>query len=118
VEPPRVFDLDEAVARCYGKYGLFQDIVECLFDEAEPLLDAMRTALADGNAIQLTRAAHRLKGTVGYLGAPPAMIAVGRLEHIGLGGELSGAAEAIEQLVEQLGLLKAAVSPHRLCGPP
>jgi HPt (histidine-containing phosphotransfer) domain-containing protein len=73
----------------------------------------MQTALAGGDAVRLDRAAHRLKGTVGYLGAAPAMDAVQRVEQIGLCGDLTGAAEAIRRLAEQIEVLKTAVLPHR-----
>jgi CheY-like chemotaxis protein/HPt (histidine-containing phosphotransfer) domain-containing protein len=108
-----VFDLDDAVQRCFRKYHVFQDMVRCLFDEADPLLVEMRTALADGNAVELGSAAHRLKGTVGYLGAAPALDAVACVERLGRRGELTGAAEAIRQLEEQLAILKRALAPHR-----
>ena len=111
--PPGVFDLNVAVRRCFGKYRLFQDMVKCLFDEADPLLERMRTASANGGEAELANAAHRLKGTVGYLGAAPAMEAVRRVEQMGRRGELTGAAEAIRQLEEQLAILKQAITPYR-----
>jgi CheY-like chemotaxis protein/HPt (histidine-containing phosphotransfer) domain-containing protein len=111
--PASVFDLDLAVRRCFGKYRLFRDMARCLFDEADPLLEKMRTALADGNGVELANAAHRLKGTVGYLGAAPAMDAVRSVEQMGKRGELTGAAGAIRQLEEQLAILKQAIAPHR-----
>ena len=110
--PARVFDLDKAVQRCFGKYAIFQDMVRCLFDEADPLLERMRTALADGNVVELRNAAHRLKGTVGYLGAAPATNAVHQVEQLGIDGELAGAAEAIRQIEEQLAILKQVLEPH------
>ena len=111
--PARVFDLDKAVQRCFGKYAIFQDMVRCLFDEADPLLEKMRIALANGNAAEMGGAAHRLKGTVGYLGAAPATAAVQRVEQLGIDAELAGAAEAIRQIEEQLAILKQALGPYR-----
>jgi two-component system, sensor histidine kinase and response regulator len=111
-----VFDLDDAVKHCYGKYDMFQDMVGCLFDEADPLLERMRSALGKADAAELLKASHRLKGTVLYLGAHPALDATGRVEQMGLSGDLTGAAEAIQQLEKQIELLKAAISPHRKTG--
>ncbi|MGA2799181.1 MAG: ATP-binding protein, partial [Thermoguttaceae bacterium] len=108
-----VFNLDEAVGRCFRKYELFQDMVGCLFDESDSLLEQMRTALKSQNAEELGFAAHRLKGTVVFLGASPAADATRRVEQIGLLGELGDAAEAIDQLQTQLQLLKDALAPHR-----
>ena len=77
------------------------------------MLEQMRTALAKGNAAELGGTAHRLKGTVGYLGAASAWDAVRRVEQRGRCDEMAGAAEAIQQLEEQLAILKQALAPHR-----
>ena len=111
--PVSAFDLDDAVKHCYGKYTMFQEIVGCLFSEADQLLEQMRTALANGNATDSANAAHRLKGTVAYLGAPPAMDATRRVEQMGKCHELVEAAEAICELERQLATLKAALASHR-----
>jgi PAS domain S-box-containing protein len=108
-----VFNLDEAITRCFRKYELFQDMVGCLFDESDSLLEQMRTELNNGDAEELGRAAHQLKGTVIFLGASPAADATRRVEQMGLLGELGNAAEAIDQLQTQIQLLKEALAPHR-----
>ena len=109
-----VFNLGEAVERCFRKYELFQDMAECLFDESDSLLREMHKALENGDAQELGHAAHRLKGTVVFLGAPLAAEAARRVEQIGLSGELdTRCAEAIDQLQRQIDLLKAALAPHR-----
>jgi HPt (histidine-containing phosphotransfer) domain-containing protein len=110
---PLVFDLDVAVKRCMGKYELFQEIAGYLFNEADPLLEQMRSAAADGNADALFRAAHRLKNTVNYTGSGPALETLSEIERMGHHEELDGASEAIETLGQQLGDLKAALVPHR-----
>ena len=108
-----VFNLDEAVTRCFGKYDLFQDMVGCLFDESDSLLAEMNSAIAENNAAELSRAAHRLKGTVIFLSAPSAGTATQRVEQIGMSGDLSEVADAIDQLQNQIAILKNAVAPHR-----
>ena len=107
------FDLEEAVKRCYGKYDLFQDMVGCLFDESDSLLKEMRGALADGDAAKISGAAHRLQGTVLFLGAAPALEAAKCVERMGTSGDLGAAAEAIDRLQQQVRLLKAQLMPHR-----
>jgi signal transduction histidine kinase/HPt (histidine-containing phosphotransfer) domain-containing protein len=108
-----LFDLEEAVCRCFGKYELFRDMAACLFEEAGPLLQQMAAAIGHGDAAALDCAAHRLKGTVAYLGAPAALDATRRVEQISQSGDLSLAAEAIRQLQEQIELLQTALLPHR-----
>ena len=63
-----VFNLDEAVSKCFGEYDLFQEMAGCLFCEADSLLEQMRGAFVTARAIELANTAHRLKGTVVYLG--------------------------------------------------
>jgi CheY-like chemotaxis protein/HPt (histidine-containing phosphotransfer) domain-containing protein len=109
------FDLDEAVRKCAGEYAAFQEVVECLFAEA-PLLAQMRTALAHGDAAEMGRAAHRLKGTLAYLAARPAMDATRNVERIAQSGDLTDAAEALDQLERQIDGLKTALTPHRPIG--
>ena len=109
---PTVFVLEDAMKYCSGQYDLVQEMAGCLFCEADPLLKEMQTALAEGNATKMGNAAHRLKGTVGYLAAAPAMDAICRVEQMGRLGELGDAAEAIQQIAEEVELLKVALAPH------
>ena len=107
------FDLDEAIRKCYGKYELMRDMVACLFDESDSLIQQMRTAIAEGEAAELASAAHRLKGTVVYLAASPAADATRRVEQIGKSGDLTTASAALDDLERQLHRLKSALEEHR-----
>jgi HPt (histidine-containing phosphotransfer) domain-containing protein len=109
----KVFDLDQAVSRCFGKYRLFQKMVECYFCESAGLVDRIRTAVTNDDAAETAAAAHRLKGTVGYLAAPSATHAVARVEQIGLSGDLTDAPSAIAHLTSELERLNPALLPHR-----
>ena len=110
---PPVFDFDAAVHKCYGNQELFRNMVGSLFDEAEPLLEQMRSALARADGAELAAAAHRLKGTVVYLAAAPATEATRHVEQFGKSGELAEAADAIDRLERELDALKAALTSHR-----
>ena len=107
-----VFSLEEAVSRC-GEYGVFETMVEYFFGEADPLLERMRKALRDGNAVEMGNAAHRFKGTACYLGAADTMAATQRVEQAGSSGDLQGAAEMIQQLGRHIESLKAALVRFR-----
>jgi signal transduction histidine kinase/DNA-binding NarL/FixJ family response regulator/HPt (histidine-containing phosphotransfer) domain-containing protein len=109
-----VFNLDAAVGTCFGQYELFQEMAGCLFGDADSLLEQMRAALASGNAAELANTAHRLKGTVAYLGALPALEATQCVEAIGRSGDLSAAPAALEKLAMELDRLKEALRDHRL----
>jgi PAS domain S-box-containing protein len=107
------FDLEGAVSKCFGKYDLFRDMVDCLFEETGPLVERMLAAVAHDHPGELAQAAHRLKGTVVYLNAQPVVDACQRLEGIGASGDLSAAAEAVDELQRQLALLQEILEPHR-----
>ena len=108
-----VFVLDEAVSKCYGKYDLFQEMAGCLFCEADPLLEQMRAAHDSGDARELANTAHRLKGTVAYLGSMPAMEATKCVEAIIRSGDLTAAPAAIDRLATELNRLKDALRNHQ-----
>jgi HPt (histidine-containing phosphotransfer) domain-containing protein len=58
------------------------------------------------------RAAHKLKGTVAYLGAQPAEDAAMRVEQAAKSGDLAAAGEAILALEHQIELLKKTLTSH------
>jgi len=111
--PAPVFLPDEAIRRCFGSEGIFHDMVACLFDEADPLLRAMRESLAREDGPELASAAHRLKNTVVYLAAGRAAEATGRVEQLGRSGQLGKAAEAVLDLECELARLKDALQSQR-----
>jgi signal transduction histidine kinase/DNA-binding NarL/FixJ family response regulator/HPt (histidine-containing phosphotransfer) domain-containing protein len=108
------FNLDEALKRCFDGQ-MFGDMVEFFFTESATLMDQMRSALNEDNGGDIARAAHRLRGTIVYLGAPHAMKAAECVEQTGESGDLIAAATAIEQLDSQVEILKQALGPHRVC---
>ncbi|MGO8744941.1 MAG: response regulator [Thermoguttaceae bacterium] len=111
--PIPVFDLTDAISKCYGEYALFQDVADCLFCEAGALVEQMRAAIREGDAAELAKTAHRLKGTVSYLGAAPALEATQHAESIGRSGDLSAASAVLEKLAIELDRLKAAIGEAR-----
>ena len=87
-------------------------------------LAPMRQALQCGDADELAAAAHRLKGTIVYLGA--AVAAARHVESIGYAGQglrvsdqgspacrLANGPAAVEELAGQLVLFTAGLAPHR-----
>jgi CBS domain-containing protein len=70
-------------------------------------------AAGRGEAAEVARLAHRLKGSVAYLGAATATETCARLDELGHGGPSA----ELDALVRELGLrierLQAALAPHR-----
>lgn len=108
-----VFDFSEALKTCYGKYHLFQDMVDCFFQESDPMLGRMQTALGQRDNNGMAYLAHRLLNTIAYLGSVPATEKTRRLEHAARANDLETCSALFCDLLGQLEALKAALLPHR-----
>ena len=115
--PLEAFDLDDAVTKCFGRYSLFLEMIEEFHRESVVLLGKLRRALADEDLEDMGNAAHRLLGTVMFLGASPAIHGLRRLEMMCRTGDLEGAANAMDHLECQLDSLKKALDPYRTLKP-
>ena len=109
-----VFNLDEAMAQL-GDAGLFREMVGFFFGDAARLLREIRTAAAAGDATAIERKAHRLKGTVLYLGAETASRTVAAVEELARLGDLTAAASAIPSMETEIARLAEALGPYRQC---
>ena len=107
-----VFDLDEAVKRCFGKYEFFVSVAGSYSDEADGCIHAMREAHREGDVDTLRRAAHRLKNTVVYLGSRPVMDAIADVEFAAGSGDLDALNGAVQSLERQAESLKAVLAEH------
>ena len=75
-KPAPVFDLAEAVKKCFGKYEFFVDMAKSFSEEADSCIRAMKEARLQNNMDAVRNAAHRLKNAVVYLGSGSAMNAI------------------------------------------
>jgi len=124
-EPPSppaavVFDPEEALTRCFNSRKMVHDMIRCFFDEEQSLFPEMRAALAQGDLAEVGRLGHRMKGTVVYLGAAPAVDAAQRVERFctSSDGAASEAEEAIDALERACRALRAALAEHPLSACP
>jgi two-component system, sensor histidine kinase and response regulator len=108
-EPDCVFNLQEALARCFDR-EMFDQMREYFVTQSAEMLDRIRVALESGGAEEIARAAHALRGTLVYLGSPSCVEAAARVERMGESGDLSAAVEPIERLTVQIELLKRALA--------
>ena len=111
--PAEVFHLERAIEILDGHYDLFQEMTGYFFRDSAHLLADLQTGLQNSDARTIARVAHRIKGTVLYLGAERAAKAAGNVEEIGNSCELASAAAAVERLEEELAHLSRALAPHR-----
>ena len=74
------------------------ELIDAYLEDSPGLIAGMRQALAAGNAIEFTRAAHSLKSSSASLGAMGLSALAKELEGMGKQSKLDGAAPLIEQL--------------------
>jgi PAS domain S-box-containing protein len=104
VDEPAI-DPDAALARVEGDRELLQEIIGLFLEEAPLRMGEIRAAISDRNANALERAAHSLKGSVSYFGAPRAYEAALRLESLGREGDwrdVDSAGAALEQALARV----------------
>lgn len=107
------FNLNKAVNNCFGQYHLFEQMAQYLEDEIEQVRGEFEAGEQDRDPGRISKAAHRLKGTLFYLAAQPCLELATKIEKRGLAGDLENALEAIPALEQQLSLLRAALTAHR-----
>lgn len=107
-----VFDAHAALERCYGKREMLEEMIKIFPEESTELLSQMRAELSRGSISEIGRAAHRLKGTVVFLGAQPASKAALEVEQASKSGDLAAAAKAIVDLERQIELLRKVLASH------
>ena len=107
-----VFQLEEAMARCMGKQELFQQMIGFFVEESVASLPAIRLGLERRDVAAMAQAAHRLRGTVLYLGATRTAEAALKVERLSEAGDLVAAAEAIRQLEQECAALKETLAAY------
>jgi PAS domain S-box-containing protein len=110
--PADVFDLEQALKRCFDSREMLREMVDCLFSEAERLMPQMRVALPHDNSEELGRLAHRLKGTLLYLGARQSTDAAVAVEDC-CRGPKDVAERAVADLEIAIERLKLALTDYR-----
>jgi PAS domain S-box-containing protein len=105
-----IIDLQAALGSVGGDKALLRELIDLFLESSPGLLDELRAAAAAGDAARLKRAAHTLKGSVGYFSAPAAVVAAQRLERMGRDGDLTGADEACGQLEAEIDKLRPVLT--------
>lgn len=87
-----------ALERLGGDEDLLRELCQIFLDESPKLLQKLKQAIANGESDSVMRAAHSLKGELGYLGATKAVQAARVLEGMGHEKDLCRAAEVLAVL--------------------
>jgi PAS domain S-box-containing protein len=102
-------DIREALERVGGDTELLRELTDLFLADCPRLWHNLAEALAKGDARQLARAAHTLKGSVSTFGARAAHAVAEQLERQGREGDLTHAAETAARLDGELQRLKSAL---------
>ena len=103
------WDRVEALDRLGGDEELLRELCGIFLAESPKLLQKLRQAVAEADAEGVIRAAHSLKGELGYLGAEVAVQAARKLEDMGHEKNLSNAAEVFALLEREFTGLHATL---------
>jgi CheY-like chemotaxis protein/HPt (histidine-containing phosphotransfer) domain-containing protein len=102
VSPMVAFDREHALAQVDGDEDLLREIAGLFLQDSRPMLDDIAVAVRDSDALALERAAHKLMGSVGVLGAKRLQELVQRLEQMGHDHRSAGAAPAFDDLKKSM----------------
>jgi HPt (histidine-containing phosphotransfer) domain-containing protein len=107
--PFSVFNQQVALTRVGGDEELLRELIEVFLGDSPKWLNDLHKAAAEGNAVDLRRAAHTIKGAVGYFGADEAGAAADHLQDLGRGGDVAAAVAVVPKLEQALERLTAAL---------
>ena len=110
---PGVFDYEVALRRLGNDESLFQEMVGFFFNDSPTLLAEVREGLAKGNANQVERAAHSLKGMASMFDAARVVAAAAAVEEFGRERQLDRVAGAVDRLQREVEQLTRAMAAHR-----
>lgn len=99
-------DRDLALARVGGDADLLKEIALLFLDDYPRALADLRAAVARGDARNVERAAHGLKGAVSHFGATAAVEAAYTIEQLGRAQRLAEVNPVVEELEKALGALR------------
>jgi signal transduction histidine kinase/ligand-binding sensor domain-containing protein/DNA-binding response OmpR family regulator len=88
---------EQTLKKLGGDGNLLQEIIEIFLKEAPAHLAALRVALDQENAEGLERAAHSLKGELGYLSVSELSTSALNLEQMGRASDFKGASNLLPQ---------------------
>jgi two-component system sensor histidine kinase/response regulator len=105
--PP--FDEAQALASVEGDAALLAEVAGIFVEDCPGVMAEIATAMQEGDARALARAAHGLKGAAGNFGASSTVELAARLEAMGRGGDLAGGGGILTALEEEIQRLTGAL---------
>ncbi len=94
-----------------GEPDLVAEVVQLFLDDSPRRVIAIRAAAVAGDASQLGKAAHGLKGSAANVGAVRLRALCERLEHMGKAGHTAIGAPLVDELEREYARVQAALEP-------
>ncbi len=95
-----------------GEQSFLAEMIQIFFEDSPPRLAGLRSALARGDAAEVTDVAHALKGSCSNFGAQDLERLCKALESAGRSGQLDGADALLEELFAEYARVRAALSRY------
>ena len=109
-----IFNPGLALRHCLGDVDVLIEMAECFLNDVYELFPQMHAALQESNWAKLASLAHRLKGSLLYLGASSATESAAELENLCHGPALPARlAESLAVLEQRCDLLKEELIAYR-----
>jgi two-component system sensor histidine kinase/response regulator len=108
-ERHKVLDRDDLMERVDGDAEFLRELAGIFDEDCPKLLARMETAIQTGDAQELERAAHTLKGSVANFGATTAKDVAFTLERMGRSGQLDSAEQLYSALEEEIAAFRVAL---------
>ena len=92
-----------------GEPDVLGQVLHLFLEEAPRRTERLKSAWQDGNAVELQRAAHSLKGSAGNIGARHLSEICRQLDDCGKAGDLTGARPLLDALDEELSRVESEI---------
>ena len=112
-KPEVIFDVDDFMDRVEDDEELACELVEIFLEDAPEKLEMINQGVSNGDAETVEKAAHSLKGAAGNLSAKVVRELALKLETMGKGGTLDGAAELVAQVEGEYEKVRVALEAAR-----
>jgi CheY-like chemotaxis protein len=117
-EPGPGIDWSVALDYVGGDRKLLRDLTGIFLGECPRWMAELRQAIAEGNAVEVKRLGHTLKGSLGHFGVAAGFEAAYQLEMLGRDGILNGAPDACAALAAELERLRPVLAAFVETGDP
>jgi CheY-like chemotaxis protein/HPt (histidine-containing phosphotransfer) domain-containing protein len=104
-----VFNREQTLASVDGDLNLLKEVTGLFLEESSKMMAEIKSSIDEGDGRRLNRAAHLLKGLVGYFGARGASDLLLRLESLGKKEKFISARDAFEALEYEMVRLEKSI---------